>query len=1052
MSESSNYKGIIAVFARHKVAANLIMILVFILGLLSLTKLNRQLFPDFEMPVITITIPWLGASPDDVERSITTLVEQELKGIAGTDKLELYSNYNGMLGVLTLKEDADEVSALEDAKQRIDSIRANLPTDIEDPVVKNIEVVSRVFYLMVWTDGPEEELLPVARDIEQGLMTAGLSKIGFEGLPEEELAVKLDRAALEQLGMSLDEVATVIRSNNQNLPAGIAGRDDNIKTLRVNNKRYEIRTLSDLPLRNVGNELVLLGDVAVVEKRLRDDLSYITNKDGVKAVDLVLYRAKGEDSIRTADTAREWLDEYRKTLPDGVHIVEHLPWYQFLIDRIKSLFDNGWQGLVLVIIVLLIFLNIRVAFWVGMGVPISFLLAFIVMQASGGTINMISLLGFIISLGIIVDDAIVVGEETLSQYESGLSAEESAITGAQRMFVPIVASSLTTVAAFLPTTFFTGAVGGIVYDIPFIIICVIIASLVECFLILPGHLNHSLAKHDRKKQSGFRQWFDDKFAYFTDEIFEPFMRKVLEFKGATIAAAFGIFVLSITLISTGHLRWVFFPPSDTQDIRAIVKFLPGTPEQKVTNFLDHMIEQLEITQDELGQEVVTHIAKQHRSAAGFPNIVASQSDKAQSNATLQIEVHIGGDREYTNLDLIDAWRNKIQQPTGLDELTIAQNVNGPPGSDFELLLSNEDPVQLKAAADQLKKELSTYSGVYNVKDNMPWGNEEYIIELSDFGKSMGMNLFSLAQQMRANLDGALAQKLNQASEEIDVRVYLTDAERRKVDALEDLPIKLPNGQFASFADVGKISIQRSFERLPRRDGERVIKVSADVNSNITNANEVLASLKQDVLPKLDSQLDVSYRISGRMEEDAKLQGNMRTGAIIALVLMYIVLAWVFSSYTWPLIILSTILFGIAGAIFGHFTLGGIMGIKFSFLSAIGMFGLAGIIVNNGIILCTYYLELLKTGMLPKEALIKACKRRLRPVILTTLTTVVGMMALMLDGSPQALFLKPAVLSITFGLAIGTALVIMVVPAMLLTLEEMKPHTHKFGRWLIGKKA
>ncbi|MDY7026040.1 MAG: efflux RND transporter permease subunit [Pseudomonadota bacterium] len=1051
MSESTEYRGVIAIFARHKVAANLLMILAFILGTFALTSLNRQLFPDFEMPVISVKIPWLGASPEDVQESITVLVEQELKGLPSADKVEYFSNYNGMLGLITLQEDADTDAILEDVKQRINAIQSQLPADIEDPIVKEMEVYSRVFYLMVWSDGPSEELLPIARDIEQGLLNAGLSKIGFDGLPEEELAIKMDREQLEELGMNLNEVAAVIRSNNLNLPAGVAGRDDSVKTLRVNNKRYDARELANLPVRNMGNELLLLGDVAVIDKRLRDDLSYLSNRDGTRAVDIVLFRAKGEDTIRAANIAHEWLDNYRKTLPEGIHVSEHLRYYQFLMDRIKSLRDNGWQGLLLVIVVLLIFLNMRVAFWVGMGVPISFMIAFVVMQVAGGSINMISLLGFIIALGIIVDDAIVVGEEALDQYEKGLDSESAAIVGAQKMFVPIAASSLTTVAAFLPTTMFTGPIGGIVFDIPFIIICVIIASLVECFLILPGHLNHSLKKHNRHKRGNFRAKFDELFNDFTEKVFEPILRAALSNKFATIVASMCFFALSIVIINTGHLKWVFFPPSDTMDIRAIMKFVPGTPEQKVMEFMDHLIEKLDETEQELGQEIVNHIAKEHRVASGFPNLVATERNSGISNGTLQVEVKIGGDRINSNLEFINTWRDKVIVPAGIDELTISQNVNGPPGSDFELLLTHEDPLVAKEAAGYLKRELSSYAGVYNVKDNMPWGNEEYVLKLNAFGQSMGLNLANLSQQMRANLDGALVQSIHQGSEEIDIRVYLSDEDRRQVASVFDLPIKLPTGTFVSLSDVSDVTIRKSFERLLRNDGEQVIKVSADVDSNITNANQVFASLKEAALLQLSKNYSVDYRISGRMADDAKLQVDMKKGAIIALILMYVVLAWVFSSYTWPLIIMTTILFGVSSAIYGHYIFGGLLNIKFCFLSAIGIFGLSGIIVNNGIILCSYYMDLLKTGIEPYEALIKACKRRLRPVVLTSLTTIVGMMALLLDGSPQALFLKPAVLSITFGLAVGTFLVLMVVPAMLLSLDEIKPYANKFGRWLINKQ-
>lgn len=1031
------YRGMIAIFASHRVAANLLMVLMIIFGLYSLSKLSRQMFPDFDFEYITVVTPWVGASPEDVEASLTLPIEREVKDVAGLKSLNSYSTFGMSSIYLEFKDGVEIQKTLADVKQRVETIQ-NLPSDAEDPIIKNLDSYSQVMNLLVYTDGAKEELLPVVRKIEAGLLAGGAGDIKFDGLPKEEIAIEVERSRLEELNMSLSQVGQTIARNNIDFPAGTAGRDQGGRMVRVDNQRKTSEELRELPVINQGNSMVMLGDIAVVTQRLRDDLDYITYQ-GKPAIIVQLRGAKGQDAIRMADDVKAWLGEFEKTLPGSIHIVKHLEKWQLVKDRIATLVNNAGSGLILIVIVLFLFLNFRVAFWVGMGVPIALLGTMGMLWVFGSSLNLISLLGLLVALGIIVDDAIVVGEESLAQYQNGVPAREASIIGARRMFVPVMASSMTTIAAFLPTAMFSGAMGKIIMDIPLTIVAVLVASIIECFLILPGHLHHSLKKI-KKEPSKFRRWFDRGFERFREGFFIPILKVILKFRWTTVAGAVMVLILSVATIPTGFLKWNFFPTADSSDIRASFKFTAGATEQQGNAFLEHLYQTLLETNDDNGGELLNFAYKQHRIEAGFENLGGSISSSGSAFGTLVVEMNVVDEQVLSNDDFIKAWRTKLILPPGIDEFSISKSPVGPPGKDLEFNLSYSNPSVLKAASLELQDTMRTFAGVTNVTDNMPYGGEQYILSLNAQGLAQGLNLSDVSAQMRAALDGVLVQRLNVGPEEIDVRVMLPDEDRRQLASIQNIPIMLPSKQIVSLSEVAEFEVRKGFQQLPRESAELSITVKADVDSTIANAGEIFSELKETDFPKLESKYGVVYKEAGTLKDNAQAQQDMMRGTLIAFVLMYIILAWVFSSYTWPIVIMSAIFLGISGAILGHIIVIrlGLLDISFSFLSAIGMFGLAGIIVNDSIILATFFKDKLEEGVEPYAAVLESCRKRLRPVILTSVTTIVGMIPILFETSIQAQFLKPMVISVAFGLLFGTILILMVVPALLMIIEGDRP--------------
>lgn len=1023
--------GILRLFAEHRVAANLLMIIVFLSGYWALRQLNTQFFPNFDIDYISIIADWPGASAEDVERSLTVPVEQVLRNLDYVKEITSTSAFGFTSIALEYEEGTDMLLALERVKEAYTSIR-NLPPDAEEPEIVKVENYEPIASLLI--SGPEhlDELRPWVRRFETELLNRGIAKIDIDGLPEEEMAIQIPSHTLQQLGLTLDSVASRINALSRDRPAGTLGQDDVAHPLRsLQQKRSEQDFRQLIIHQGADGQRLTLADIAEIERRPKDNQA-LASYQGTPAVRLILQRTTEANALTSAEVLHTWLAETTPTLPANLSIQVYDQNWQYIEDRINLLLKNGASGLLLVVLILFLFLNGRVAFWVALGIPISFMASLIALYALGGSINMITLFAFIMSLGIIVDDAIVVGENTFTHSQKGEPALLAAVNGARRMFVPVMSSSLTTVAAFAPLMLIGGIIGNILFAIPLIVICVIIASLLECFLILPGHLHHSLK--GMRAPGRFRQRFDAGFAHFRNRRFRPLLVLGLNNPLATLMLAFGLFILSATLVGSGRVNFTFFPTPESGFINANVQFTPGSREAEVKAFMDHLEETLLETNQALGGDLlVSHLVLQRRANFSGESFSVVRGDRY---ASMDIELVSPDQRNVDNQAFIQAWRSRVQSPAGLEAFSLAARRGGPPGKDIEMRLSGKDANQLKLAALELQEELKRYSGVNNIEDDLPYGNEQWLLELTATAYALGLTPQELTRQLGAAFDGRVAQIFNQDQEEVEVRVMLPDAQRRSLATLNQLPISTPSGNSVPLSEVATIHSKKGLEILRHQNGQLSVKVIAEVDSSLNNANKILEDLQADYLPELLNRYNLSFSLDGRAQDQAETLADMGVGALLALAAIYITLAWVFSAYLWPLAVMAAIPFGLTGAIFGHW----LLGMDMTILSLFGFFGLAGIVINDAIILVTFYKELRQQGLPIRQGLEEAACQRLRAVLLTSLTTIAGLLPLLFETSLQAQFLIPMAVSICFGLAIATLLVLIVIPCLLLLIERTNQWT------------
>ena len=1019
--------GLIAVFASHPVACNLLMAIMLLGGAWALTRLNTQFFPTFDIEFISVTVKWTGASAEDVEAAITDPIERELLGLDTVREMTSSSNRGFASISLEYEEGSDMAAALEQVKERVASIR-NLPGAAEEPVIKriiNYEPVARL--LVSGRDG--QNLRPIVREIERELIQLGIAKIEIFGLQAEEIAIQVPSAALRELDMSISDVARRVASSSVDLPAGSIGRDETSKQLRTLDQQRDETGFERLALRSGDDgRFLALGDVATVERRARKG-EIRTTFEGRPAISMLLSRAETSDSLESARVFHEWLDARQGQWPPGVEVLAYDESWELIRERTMLLLKNGAGGLVLVIAVLYLFLNARVAFWVAVGIPVSFMAALGVLWALGGSVNMVSLFALIMAFGIIVDDAIVVGEDALTKRQAGAEPLVAARDGARRMLAPVLASSLTTIAAFMPLMLVSGIIGKILFDIPLVVICVIIASVIESFLILPGHLHHTFRRSVGAKTGAFRRWFDDAFERFRDGTFRRLVTIAVRRPWTTLSCALAALLLTVGLLRGDRLAFNFFPTPEGQILFASVSFAAGTPPERVERFIGHLEHTLEETEAHFGEDLVelavARLGQQERAGA-------QQGSRGDQFASLRVQLIEPDARKTRNNAFIAAWRERIDPAPGLESLSLTEVRGGPPGRDIEVSLTGNDPAMLKKAALELASVLATVPGVSGIEDDMPFGQEQFIVRLTPQASALGLTVSDVGEQLRAAYDGQIAQIFQHEGEEVEVRAVLPDRERHDIASLENLSVALPGGGVMPLLTAVDFETRRGFDILRHSNGRLAVKVSADVDPAVTTTNVVIADLNSGPLSSVAERYAVAWTFKGRQEDQEETLSDMAWGAGLALALIYLVLAFVFGSYGWPLVVMAVIPFGLVGAIVGHW----LMGINLTILSMFGFFGLSGIVVNDSIILVSFYKEMKWRGFPWRNSVVDAACFRLRAVLLTSLTTIGGLTPLMFETSVQAQFLIPMAVSIAFGLAFATFLVLLLVPALLTVHESV----------------
>ncbi|WP_006788325.1 efflux RND transporter permease subunit [Thiorhodospira sibirica] len=1020
-------RGLIRLFLRHRLAANLLMALMLLSGSWALLKLNTQFFPHFALDFVSVQVVWTGASAEDVESGIIIPLEQELRTVDNLRNLTATSALGIASLTLEFRAGTDMTLALDQVKDRVSQQR-NLPDSAQTPVITRIIRYEPISSMLVTGPTDLRELRAVVRDFERQLLDRGIARIDFNGLPDEEIAIEIPLAQLLDLGMSIDAVGQRLRALSQDLPAGMVGRDDTARQLRSLEQGRALDDFAAFPLRSDTQGLIRLMDVAQINRQPRDNQIRVRYQ-GMPAVEMRLQRAEKTDALQSARILEQWIEDITPQLPEGVQLHFYDRTSEPLLERILLLLKNGVGGLVLVLGILFLFLNGHLALRVAIGIPVAFTSAFLALYIFGGSINMISLFGFIMSLGIIVDNAIVVSEHAYTKYQQGMTPSQAAEYGARRMLGPVIAASLTTVAAFLPLMLIGGIMGNILFDIPLVVVCVIMATVIITFLILPTHLKNSMSRITPAPPGSWRARFDARFEQVRDQHFRRLVSAATQHAGLTLSVALAAFIIALGLLFGGRIGFSFFPAPEGTVINAGASFVAGTPPQRVEQFLREVETQLYATEAELGEAVIRNVVVYlGRGMAQGGGAVVANGDQF---GAIAVELVSPDQRSVRNREVIQHWQQRINLPPGIETFTIAERMAGPPGRDLDIRLVGDDPVALKNAALELAESMSDYPGVYGIEDNMPFGREQLIYRLKPEGLALGLTTESLGRQLRAAFDGYLVQIYQEGLDELEVRVRLPAEERHRAATLERLAIILPDGRHVPLDSVATLSPRQGFETLRRANGHLAVQISAEVDRHLNNAGQVREQLRTTILPELVERYGIRWSFEGRAADQAETLADMRMGLLFALAMIYIVLAWVFGSYGWPLIVMAIIPFGILGALVGHW----LLGVNLTLLSLFGLFGLTGIVVNNAIILVSFYQSLLEEGKAMELAIVEAACQRLRAVLLTSFTTIAGLIPLLFERSVQAQFLIPMAISIVFGLGVATVLVLVVIPALLAIYER-----------------
>ncbi|MGE0482537.1 MAG: efflux RND transporter permease subunit [Gammaproteobacteria bacterium] len=1026
MSGRGEYRGLLALFARHPTAANLVLALMFICGLAALTQINRQFFPDFGIDMVSVTVSWPGAAAADVDENIVQAIEPELRFLDGVKKVTA-SSYEGVAAInVEFDPGADMQQGLSDVESAVGQVRT-LPEDAERPEIRRIVRYETVSRLVISGPFAEHALKAHAKRIRDELLDRGVDRIDMFGARDEEIWIEVEPATLRQLDLKLGDIAARIAESSQDVPAGeLAGGERQVRSLGL---RREARELGAIEIKaEADGRRLVLDDVARVSEAFKERDRRAIRK-GDAAIELDIKRATDSDALTMAQVVKDYVAELDATLPPTLRVEEYDVRAKSIRQRIQLLVNNGLSGLVLVLAVLFLFLNARVALWVAVGIPASLLAGVAVMWASGQTINMISLFGMIMAIGIVVDDAIVVGEHAEHLHRHGMSALDAAIGGARRMAAPVSSSTLTTVAAFLPLFIVSGIMGQIISAIPFVVVTVLLASLLECFFVLPAHLSHALrAPPGRGRLARLVARFDARFQHFRDHRFRALAEAAVRRRYLTVAVAIAAFVISVGAVMGGRVGYQFFPSPEPDKIYANVEMVAGTSRADTRAALLALERALYRAAGELVEDpdqlIIMALGKLGTTVGGErSSSVAANTDTLGG---MIVELVSSEEREVRAQAVIDAWRESAGQLPGVESLTFSGQRTGPSGGDLDVRLRGGGQVaDLKAAAGEVAALLARYDGVTDVDDDLPYGKPEVVLRVNARGRALGFTTADVARQVRDAIDGAVAKRFPRGDEEIWVRVQL-DRDAVGHGLLERVYLRAPGGAEVPLTSVVDFGEALGFARIQRENGRREVAVTAEIDMRATRPAQIQDALLRDGLVDIAARYGLGYEFAGRAEDQRETMADMLLGTVLGLTFIYIVLSWVFSSYLRPFVVMSVIPLGFVGAALGHW----VWGFDLTILSIFAILGLSGIVINDSIVLVTTIDERL-TGEPRLAAVINGACDRLRAVILTSATTIGGLLPLLFETSLQAQFLIPMALTLVFGLAVTTFVVLLLVPALIM---------------------
>lgn len=1039
-------KGIIAWFARNSVAANLLMIVLLLAGLGSVLTIKKQTFPEIETEVVMIRVPYLGAAPQEVESGVIDKIEESIRSVNGIKRVRSTA-VEGLATVNAEIASGYNISeVMEEIKTQVNSI-STLPEQTERPVVYRLRFQSNVMWLSLYGEASEQTLKELAKSIRDEIKKLpGVSKVDVVAARNYEIAIEIPEHRLREYGLTFEQVVNAVRGSSVDLPGGAIRSESGNILLRTKGQAYYEDDFASIPLvRNADGTRLLLGDIATVTDGFVERARLATF-NGQNSVSIRIDAVGEDDTLRIAGTVKNYIEKKRQELPASITLDYWGDSSYYLQGRLDLMTSNLLYGVILVLLALTLFLEFRVAFWVMVGIPICFLgaLALLPLSFFNVSINMISLFGFILVLGIVVDDAIIIGESAYSEIEKRGKSTDAVIAGAKKVAMPATFGVLTTIAAFVPMLMVGGAQSAIWGSIAWVVVLCLAFSIIESKLILPAHIAnmdtkpwdpnrrgvYALGRFGSNTLKRVRGAVSRVLFSFIENRYRPFIERCIEFRYVTMAVFFAMLIVMFGVMSAGFVRWVFFPNVPSDFMQASVQMEEGASNEATVLAIQEIEAALMRVDQQLlasGEDMVV----KHR-------LVFLNSDTA---GQLVIELDKSEGREIDAFEIARLWREQIPEIPGLKTFRINNSTMGS-GADIALQLRGRDLVQLQAATEELKAALAGYEGVFDIEDNLRGGNDEIVLALKPEADLLGLTLADLARQVRNGFYGAEAQRVQRGGEEVKVMVRYPREERRSLGDLENMRIRTANGGEVPFSQVASYTLQPSFSAINRVNGERSVTVTAAADKSLVEPGKVVSEVRRGILKELEQKYPgVSGQLDGASQDEMDAQRDLMKAAVFAMFCIYALMAIPLKSYSQPLIIMSVIPFGLIGAVIGHM----LLGLSMSIMSVFGLVALAGVVVNDSLIMVDFVNRARAQGVAIKQAVVEAGTQRFRAILLTSLTTFVGLAPIVLERSLQAQIVIPMAVSLAFGILFATVITLVLIPALYVMLEDVK----KLFR---GKKA
>ncbi|WP_318522420.1 efflux RND transporter permease subunit [Photobacterium leiognathi] len=1029
-------KGLIAWFADNHVAANLLMLVVMLGGLFSISLINKEIFPAFALNRIMISASYPGASPEDIEQSINVKIEPSLDNVKNIKRIQSVASQGSASLTLELESEADLEQVLDDVKQQIEAI-STFPVNMETPLVKRAEFTSNVVFISLYGNLNERQLKEYAKQVRDDILQqTDASDVVVSGVKDYEIAIDVSENALRKYGLTFEQVAQVVQQRSIDLPGGMIKAKDGDLLVRTNGQLYNGDGFSSIVLqtRPDGSRLYLSDVATIADGFIEDRILNRFNRE--RAAVIQVRNLTDEDATKIAEQVGNYVEQAQTKLPTGVYLDSWGDMSHYLEGRLNMMLSNMFYGGILVFIILALFLDIRVAFWVILGIPFCFLgtLLFMPTPLVAVSINLISLFGFILVLGIVVDDAIVVGESVYSEVEDKGQSIDNVITGAKKVAIPATFGVLTTMAAFIPMLISDAPRTEFFKAIAWVVLLCLTFSLIESKLILPAHLARARlaqAKSRTNALSRLKQRFNLAVDRFINQSYRRFISVCIVHRYSVLATFSGILMLAIALVISGQLRWVFFPNLPSDYIQVNVDMNISSSDENNAKVAAQIEEALYQTDAEIFQELGVHVVKHT-----FINMENRQ------DLFVLAELHKTETLPITSFEILKQWQAQLPPLVGVKNITFEASI-GRKQSDVQFSLKGDDLAQLAQASKAMQQLLYQYDGTLNIKDDLSSPTPEVKLQLTKAGEALGLSLASLASQVRHAFYGYEVQRVLRNNEEVKVMVRYPQQERSTIGYLENMKVILPNGHFVPFTEVAKANIESSYTSINRVDRKRSVIVSANVDKSQTSPSDIYNDILENKLDQLRQAFpNVKFALDGRAKDEKNTKGSLIRDSILALITIFALMAIPLRSYSQPLIIMSVIPFGIIGAIAGHY----LAGLTLNLLSVFGILALAGVVVNDSLVLVSFINRALKQGVPLEQAVVNAGCSRFRAIVLTSLTTFFGLAPILLEDSLQAQIVIPMATSLAFGILFATVVTLLLVPSLYLILADTKRGMKRFYHW------